>query len=79
MHLFQQILSATLNTNWEKLCNGTKISTILQLRTTEGIEEFERGLCGLNWTAIMEEIIDYNPNIKIYSDEVSFSSTQRWI
>ena len=74
--LCQQILSAMLNTNWEKLCNGTKISVILQLTASEGIEEFERGLCELNWTTVMEEIIDYNPDIKIYSDEVRAAAWQ---
>ena len=67
-----QILSAVFDTKWDDICKGTKITDVLQLKESEGIMEFEQGLCELNWTAIMEEVTDYNPNIKIYNDEVKW-------
>ena len=59
-----------LSAKWDAFCNGTKITELLQLGTTEGVTEFERGLCALNWTVIMEELVSYNPNMQIYIDEV---------
>ena len=70
MIFFSQLLPGMLSAKWDAFCNGTKITELLQLRTTEGVTEFERGLCELNWTVIMEELVSYNPNIQIYIDEV---------
>ena len=66
-----QVLPGLLNVKWEDICKGTKISEILQIKKSEGVTEFENGLCELNWTAVMEEIVAYNPNMQIYQDEVS--------